>query len=924
MLRKTLIAGLFILGPMAVLYPLWSHPTSAGEDDAVYFLPARTLAGRALAAGDWPRWNPAEAAGVPFAADPQVALCFPATWLFAVLPATLAYSLSVFAAFSAAGGGAYLYLRRIGLLRPAAVFGAAAFMFSGFLVGHRVHLGLIQAASLLPWGLWAVERLRARPGRGLVAMAAVFALALATGHWPTVVHMTLIWGAYLLLRGRPWRRAVLTAAAAVAGGVMLNAPQIVTTLRGFGGSMRSGIPYAVAGENSFSPLSAVLAFFPFLMGTRTPNFYGQTWWGPWHQSEMLGYVGLVTLVLAVGGMWRLYRRPRREAPAQRKPTEGFPWVLTPRADLTSLVRAWTWILIASILWSLGYYLPTYRLIHAIPGFGSLRCPARMLLGVDMALAALAAMAIHSLATDPPPKLARTVRQWSRYWLPICMAGSVIVIGLLGLGDRWGWWPAWKVVSGPVEAIRGALHPLSPAIYVPVALAAATAAAVWFFLRDPRGRAWWLVALLLADLGMVARFVDMPAGGQEAFDPDNSPAARWLRANAADGPYRVWGLSDSYHARPAELLLPKTCATLGFESISSYGPLSPIEHARLFGFRPWGENGQWEWLIRRNHLLSLYNVRYVLAADPRFRGVIELVRIAEGPALPDGPELLGAEWSMANAGLDGGILRLGPRWRLSPGWARQKVSLVPGRVYRIAMDLRAPGRAGHMVAARFVADAGSLSSWRDESACLRVDWEQFAPRWRHFEKTFRYQGSEGRGDFEVVALGRGAIEVANVSLREVDWPAPVNLGGRLAAAEAVYRDLTPAGLEPVRAGDPRVHVYENRLCLPRSFPAEAAGGFADSLEVIEELRWWPEGYDLTRQVLAAGGDGPAQAVFTSDRRALARDGWRGNVNGLTPYGEVGDLSWGAVAAALAAIPCVGLAKAVRGRPRMNQGGQPFVR
>jgi len=923
MLRKILIAGFFVLGPMAVLYPVWTRPTSAGEDDVVYFRPVRVLAGRALAAGHWPRWNAAEAAGVPFAADPQVALCFPMTWLFAVLPGGLAYSLSIFAAFTVAGGGAYLYLRRIGLATPAAMFGATAFMFSGFLVGHRVHLGLIQAASLLPWGLWAIERVRVWPGGGLVAMAAVYALAVATGHWPTVVHVTLIWGAYLLFRGRPWRRAVLTAAVAAAAGVMLNAPQIAATLRGFGGSMRSGIPYAVAGENSFSPLCAVLALLPFLMGNRAPNFYGQKWWGPWHQSEMLGYVGLVTLVLAVAAVWRLYRRAGYDEHAQVMPTESVPWASTPRAELTSLVRAWPWILVGSALWSLGYYLPSYRLVHMLPVLGSVRCPARMLLGMDMALAALAAMAIHSLATDPPAGLARTVRQWSRYGLGICMAGSVIAIGVLGLGDRWGWWPAWALLSGPADSIRDALHPLSPAIYVPVATAAATAAAVWWFLRSPRRRAWCLAVLVLADLVMVARFVDMPPAGQAAFDSADSPAAWWLKANGATEPYRVWGLSSSYHDRSVELLLPKTCAMLGIESISSYGPLSPREHARLFGFRPWGENPQWEWLIRRNHLLSLYNVRYVLAAEPRFRKVIESVRVPDGPAPADGPELLGAKWKTDHAELASGIIRLKPRWRLGPGRASQKVTLAAGRVYRIAMDLRAPGQAGHMVAARFVADASSLSSWRDGSATLRVDWEQFAPRWRHFEKTFRCKAGGG-GDFEVAALGRGTIEVANVSLRQASWPEPLDLGGRLLPGEAVYRDLTPAGLEPVRAGDPRVHVYENRLCMARSFPVEAVRQFASPLEAIEELRWRPEAYDLTRQALAAGPPAPEPASFTSDRRGLAEAGWGGNVNGLTPFGGEESPPWLPLAGPIAGIVSVAGAAVVAVRPRMNQSRKSAVR
>jgi hypothetical protein len=563
------------------------------------------------------------------------------------------------------------------------------------------------------------------------------------------------------------------------------------------------------------------------------------------------------------------------------------------------------------VWALGYYLPTYRLIHAIPVLGSVRCPARMLLGVDMALASLAAMTVHSLATRPPADLAGTVRRWSRYYLPIGMAGSIIVVGLLGLGDRWGWWPAWAVVSGPPESIRQALNPLSPAIYVPVALAAVTIVVVTWHLRRPRRRAWCLIALLLADLFVITRFVDVPGADRPAPDPADSPAARWLRAHGPDEPFRVWGLSTAYYHRPAELLLPKTNGPLGIESISSYGPLPPAEHAMALGFRPWGENPQWEWLIRRNHLLSLYNVRYVLAADPRFRRVIESVRIPDAPAPPDGPNLLTDRWSTVHAELRDGVLRLRAPWRLAPARAWQQVRLVPGRVYRIAMDVRAPGKAGHLVVGRFVRRAGGLEAWRDPSAALRVDYEQFAPRWRHFERTFRYAGPAAEGDFEVQALGRGTLEVANVSLRRSSWPVPINLGGRLAAGEAVYRDVTPDGLDPARPGDARVHVYENRVCLPRSFPAEAVGGFPDNLAVIEELRWRADGYDLTRQALSVG---PGPARFVSDRQGLARAGWSAPVNGLTPRADGAGWRWVALASPIAAAVAICALTVALGRPK----------
>ncbi|MBN1942905.1 MAG: hypothetical protein JW849_06385, partial [Phycisphaerae bacterium] len=120
--------------PMGMLAALWRAPLSAGEDDVLYYYPLRVQAGKALARGDWPIVDPLTAGGMAVLGDPQSAVFFPTTWLFAALPARPAYSLSIFAAFITAGVGMWVYLRRLRLARPAAGFGAVAFMLGGFFV----------------------------------------------------------------------------------------------------------------------------------------------------------------------------------------------------------------------------------------------------------------------------------------------------------------------------------------------------------------------------------------------------------------------------------------------------------------------------------------------------------------------------------------------------------------------------------------------------------------------------------------------------------------------------------------------------------------------------------------------------------------------------------------------------------------------
>ncbi len=931
MFRKIVIVAVLIGVPMGMLYPLWRCPTTAGEDDFVFYWPVRKIVAEQMRSGRVPVWNPHMGCGVPLLADPQSAVLYPPHWMFLFLPAATAYSLCVFGLFTCAGGGTYLYLRRVGLSSAAAVFGAMAFTFSGFFVGHRAHLSMLQAAAMLPWGLWSIEKVRSGAGAGFAWMAPIFALTLAAGHLPTVIHLVVVWLAYLFFRGRPIGRALTVAAAAAGAGLLVMAPQVLATVSYLNQSIRTGVPYVVAGENSFFPLCAVLALFPFILSHRTGSFFPHGYWGPWHLCEMLGYVGLLTLVLAAGAVRVLFRKQKPSRTPERlriKPTDSHPWDSTARGcappELTRLVRLWVWIVIGAGIWALGYYLPTYWLIYRIPVVGMVRCPARMLLTIGFGLSALSAMAVHALSEGAMPRLRRAIMRWALIYLPACMAGALAVLWVLPRGEAMGLWDVSLALSGSAGDMRDALHPLSSAVYLPVAMAAMTAGTLGLFGRAPKRRGWMLIVLLLADLFLVVRFVDAPTRRLPPLVPEQSPAAEWLRAHAPENePYRVLGFSESYHDRTAEFLLPMTGGGLGFESVSYYGPLQPADHARMLGFRPWGQNEHWRWLIRSNHLLSLFNVRYILGADggirpmpvaargaaagaagggggaaaaggaagvsaglPRhtddaFHRLMRSVRIPQSPPPPDGPNLLTDAWSLRHGWRAGGglVLRAPHIWQVAS--AVQEVKLTPGEVYRMAFDVRAASGAGNLVAGRFVPDAEDPYPPWDDVLMMRIDVEQITRRWRHFEKTFRVPAdAAARQLFEVLSCSIRRMEVRNITLRRSSWPTPINFAGRLAGGEPVYVDRTPGGLPPVREGYPRVHIYENRLCLPRRFPVEQVVFLDDNEQVIEALRWRAREYDLTRQVLLPRTRRPlGRLEFVSERRHLLDGRTYVSANGL---------------------------------------------
>jgi len=861
--RAALPIALVLIAPMAMLYPIWSNPLSAGEDDVVYYYPLRKMVGRAIRAGRLPLYNPLEATGTPLMADPQSAVMYPPTWLFAVTDPKLAYSLSIFLAFSLAGGGAYLYLRRLGLMRAAASVGAVAFMFCGFMVGHRVHLAMIHTACYLPWGLWCIEGLRGLDGprrlgcaiRVLLWLTPIAYLATTSGHWPMLVYVGMIWAAYFLLRGRP----LLPAAAVTLAGLLLAAalawPQLVMTADLMAAVTRQRIGYATAGENSFFPAAAVLALFPMIMGSRTPNVFPQEWWGPWHLCEMLGYVGLLTLVLAAVGIRRLYGR------ANSGPTGG-----RSVRELREVTRKWTWLAIASGLWMLGYYLPTYRLVHMLPVLSVVRCPARMVLALDMALATLAAIAVHVVAAGddehgPAGMMAKSVRRGATIWLPLVMLATWGLLAAAGrlLGRVWpGRIP---FLSGGAADISNAVRLSSPAVWVPLLLTVATGLAVRFWLCRAARRVAVLTLLLLLDLFVITRFVDVPPAGTVVPDPEISPAAKWLKDRAADpSTYRVWGLASSYYDRPAELLLPKVCQSLGLATIASYGPFQSPAHSQLLEFRIFGNCRAWRRLVRRNCLLSLYGVRYIVAAEPEFRDVIESVKIPTVPLPADGPNLLAGRWLLTGAEADEGVVRLGSPFLWRRSVASQPVMLQPGGVYRIALDARGPeAGAANFLRAEVVWPCRSGTWMTSDRAGLTVFSEQISPQWRHFEWTFELpaDGLPGAG-FQVYTTSERPIEVSGISLRASDWPRPVGYAGRLEPGQEVYHRV--ALLPARRQGDPPVAIYENRLWRAGQAARSVPSGRPVDGDAIERLKWqhdqggWPAGppIELAIGPLQVGG------------------------------------------------------------------------
>ena len=159
--------GLVVLLAAPVLVfgiPLLFGQVFLDGDNFIQNFPLRVLAGQDLIHGHLPLLNPYIFAGAPLLGGFNAGAAYPLTWLFAILPAELAWTLNLIAAYEVAVIGMYLFLRRQPVSSTAATFGAAAFAFGGYLSGQIVHIDLISGAAWLPWMLLAVHGLTEPPG----------------------------------------------------------------------------------------------------------------------------------------------------------------------------------------------------------------------------------------------------------------------------------------------------------------------------------------------------------------------------------------------------------------------------------------------------------------------------------------------------------------------------------------------------------------------------------------------------------------------------------------------------------------------------------------------------------------------------------------------------------------------------------------
>src|SRR5579863_3958499 len=423
--RGDVVAVALLVALPAVIFgvpALLGHAVLPG-DDLTQNLPLRILAGRELRAGHLPLYDPYIWSGAPLLAGWNAGAAYPLTWLFAILPATAAWTLNLIATWAVAGLGMFWFLRALRLARLASFLGALSFVFAGAMSAQVSHFGLVAGMSWVPLQLLGILKLsQDRPARSRLGWTAV--LATATGlvilaGEPRAIDdscvIVLIYAVWQVARLR--RRAGPTAVSVTTGlvlGACLGAIQWLPGLAAIGTSQRGINSLQLFNSGSLPVRWLLLSLVPDLLGGSgslgQPGFLTN-----YNLTEATSYVGILPLVAAFALLGRL--RLRHRLP------EWLVWHVTALVGITL---------------ALGSNIPLGHLLYHLPLFGDQRLQSRNILVLDLALAVLLGYwADQSFGTERDEEAARVRTRFLAPGTVLGLVPALAAVLVVALGFTWG-------------------------------------------------------------------------------------------------------------------------------------------------------------------------------------------------------------------------------------------------------------------------------------------------------------------------------------------------------------------------------------------------------------------------------------------------------------------------------------------------------
>lgn len=334
----------------------------------------------ARAEGELPFWNERWGLGFAGVAESQVGAFYPPhLFFYQLLPADDAFRWNYLFHRLLIVLVTYCSCRGLGLRALGSWVATLVHVAGGFAIVHLDHLWSVESTVWFPLAVCLTHRwlLHGSPV-ALLALPWCLALQLTVGHYQLAFY-TLVTTTLLAVLGFVWRGRLVSAGdsplpigrwlawfLAVVIGYGLASIQLLPTAY-LAAYLRGMNPYNLSEDylEMFAqpPWMEVNLFLPYLY-VREP-LWRSVAWTPLRTSpeECLQFVGLVPLALALGTVVRWRRLP--------------------------FVQIWSVILLLSMLFSFGHFVPGGDFLKLVPGFSFFRCAARWTMVTHWSLGLLA-------------------------------------------------------------------------------------------------------------------------------------------------------------------------------------------------------------------------------------------------------------------------------------------------------------------------------------------------------------------------------------------------------------------------------------------------------------------------------------------------------------------------------------------------------
>lgn len=606
---------------------LYFYPAVKGDfvlmmgDGWAYVILMNTFLGNMISHGEFPLWNPHIFAGTPHLAAIQTGVLYPPNWLYAILPPGAAMNAVVISTYQIAIIGSYLFSRRVGMTRIAALVTGITFTFGGFMIAQFDQTSFLNANAWLPWVLLAIERLyQSQSWQSVwrwISLGAVFiALQTFAGIPQTTFLTSLVAGAYvvfcLTLRGnaRRWRFGLAISLMVICG-ALFSAIQLLPGRELQLQGDRAQISYEFFSHWSMPPRRLFALVFPNFFGGGLKPFYSrQPWDSLWSVRWAHGYTGIIGLLLAFVALFESLRR-RIKLKNDSLDQSGEMAVNSDCLPFErSLVWFWGSVAVLSLLLALGHHMPfgLNHLLYGITPFNLFRGSFRHLFEYSFAIAMLAGLGTSALTTIPRKQAYRTL-----FLSAITLAGVVSATLVTYL-----FFNRAIVVENqslaPTTSLKDA-EALIPLIFFLLSLVT-----VWFYVWRRSSFAGVALAItLLLDLASFGYCTEWRTVSWKALDAfADSPAVTYVKSRETDlQSFRVLDHSvGDYALNCADLNCQNMSIARGLQSCGGYEPMRLSRVAAVAGgMNILGRMADTNSVGATDQGLNLLNVKYLFHEKP---------------------------------------------------------------------------------------------------------------------------------------------------------------------------------------------------------------------------------------------------------------------------------------------------------------------